>query len=218
MVLYFRRHSCKQFIQGKPIRFGYKIWMLACNTSLPYRVTIYQGKENGGDKDKSLGCRVVTSPLSPCANPSDHHVFFDNFFSSYQLMKTFSEKDFKGTGTFRADRKNGCPLKGVKESKKMDREEYQYFTTGDQIELIRWNDNNVVTIGSNTVSVEPVGNVKRWKRGKGSVNVPQSHAIKAYSKCMGGVDLVDRVLSDLRPSFNGKKWYWSLIISSLNLG
>ena len=111
--------------------------MLASNTVLPYCLAIYQSKENGGDSDKPLGYRVVTSSLSPCANPSDHHVFFDNFFSSYQLMKTLPEKGFKATGTFRADRTNGCPLKYVKEFKKMDRGEYQYFTSGDQIELIR---------------------------------------------------------------------------------
>ena len=73
-------------------------------------------------------------------------------------------------------------------------------------------------IDSNAVSVEPVVNVKRWKQGKGSVNVSQPHAIKACDKFMGGVDLVDRALSDLRPNFNGKKWYWSLIINALNLG
>ena len=100
----------------------------------------------------------------------------------------------------------------------MDRVECQYFTSGGQIELIRCNDNNAVTICSNAVSVEPVGNVKRWKRGKGSVNVSQSHAIKAYNKCMGGVDLAALALSDLRPNFNGKTWYWSLIINALNLG
>ena len=103
--------------------------------------------------------------------------FFDNSFSSYQLMKTLSEKVFKATSTFRADRTNGCPLKCVKEFKKMDRGEYQYFTSGDQIELIRWNDNNVVTIGSNAGSVEPVGNVKRCKRGNESVSVLQRYAI-----------------------------------------
>ena len=28
VVPYFDRHSCKMFIRGKPIRFGFKIWML----------------------------------------------------------------------------------------------------------------------------------------------------------------------------------------------
>ena len=100
----------------------------------------------------------------------------------------------------------------------MGRGEYQYFTSGDQIELIRWNLNNLVTIGSNAVSVEPVGNGKRWKRGKGSVKLSQPHVIKAYNKCMGGVDLVDCALSNLRRNFNAKKWYWSLIINGLSLG
>ena len=68
------------------------------------------------------------------------------------------------------------------------------------------------------MSVEPVGNVKRWKRGKGSVNVSQSHVIKTYNKSMACVGLVDFALSDLRRNFNGKKWYWSLTINALSLG
>ena len=100
----------------------------------------------------------------------------------------------------------------------MERGEYQCFTSGDQIEPIWWNDKNVLTIGSNGVSVEPVGNVKRWKRGKGSVNVSQSHVIKTYNKSMACVGLVDFALSDLRRNFNGKKWYWSLTINALSLG
>ena len=60
MVPYFGHHSCKQFIRGKPIRFGYKIWMLASNTGLPYRVAVYQGREDSADIEKPLGFRVVT--------------------------------------------------------------------------------------------------------------------------------------------------------------
>lgn len=43
MVKYFGKHSCKQFIRGKPIRFGYKIWCL--NTPDGYLVNFdfYQG-------------------------------------------------------------------------------------------------------------------------------------------------------------------------------
>ena len=36
MVPYFGCHSCKQFIKAKPIRFGFKIWMLASSTGMLY--------------------------------------------------------------------------------------------------------------------------------------------------------------------------------------
>jgi len=43
MVKYFGKHSCKQFIRGKPITFGYKIWCF--NTPDGYLVDFdfYQG-------------------------------------------------------------------------------------------------------------------------------------------------------------------------------
>ena len=50
--------------------------MLASNTGLPYRVAVYQGREDSADIEKPLSFRVVTSSLSVCGNPSDHHVFF----------------------------------------------------------------------------------------------------------------------------------------------
>lgn len=37
MIAYFGRHSCKQFIKGKPLRFGYKVWCL--NTPSGYQFT-----------------------------------------------------------------------------------------------------------------------------------------------------------------------------------
>ena len=40
---------------------------------------------------------------------------------------------------------------------------------------------------------------------------------KYYNESMGGVDLVDRALSEMRPSIGGKKWYWALLINALNI-
>ena len=36
MVQHYGRHSCKQFIREKLIRFGYKLWVLASSIGLPY--------------------------------------------------------------------------------------------------------------------------------------------------------------------------------------
>lgn len=41
MIKYFGRHSCKQFIRGKPIRFGYKMWCLNSTNGYLINFDIY---------------------------------------------------------------------------------------------------------------------------------------------------------------------------------
>ena len=103
IVPYYGRHSCKQFIRAKPIRFGSKLWVLASATGLPYKIEMYQGKSTG-ETDEPLGTHVVKKNLEICENPKDHSVFFDNFFSSYQLITDLGTKEFRATGTMRSDR------------------------------------------------------------------------------------------------------------------
>jgi DNA excision repair protein ERCC-6 len=41
--------------------------------------------------------------------------------------------------------------------------------------------------------------------------------ISKYNAGMGGVDLLDRLLGQYRPSIRGKKWWWPLFTNALNL-
>ena len=113
MVPYYSRHSCKQFIRAKPIRFGYKLWVLASATGVPYKIEIYQGRTDQGS-DEPLGARVVKNALEICKNPKDDSVYFDNFFSSYSLICDLATKGFRATGTMGNDRIMKCPLVDVK--------------------------------------------------------------------------------------------------------
>ena len=203
IVSYYSRHSCKQFIRAKPIRFGYKLWVLASATGFPYKIEIYQGKSTG-DTDESLGTRVVKKALEICENPKDHSVFFDNFYSSYQFITDLGTKGFRATDTMKNDRITKCPLIDVKVMKKKERGSFE-FRCDEKVEIVRWNDNSVVTIGSNAYGVEPIGNLKRWIKEKGKENVQEPAVIAAYNRGMGGVDLLDRTLSDLRPVIRGEK-------------
>ena len=81
MVPYHGHHSSKMLIRNKPIRFGFKLWMLCSVDGYPYKVQIYCGKDN--DDKSPLGTRVVGQLLACVDDPSSHVVFFDNFFSSY---------------------------------------------------------------------------------------------------------------------------------------
>ena len=43
MIPYFVKHNAKQFIMGKPIRFGYKIWVLTTPLGYDLQFEAYQG-------------------------------------------------------------------------------------------------------------------------------------------------------------------------------
>ena len=73
MVPYYGRHSCKQFIRAKPIRFGHKFWVLPSATGLLYNVEIYAGK-SVNDTGEPLGTRVMKNALEVCEHPSNHSV------------------------------------------------------------------------------------------------------------------------------------------------
>ena len=216
MVPYFGRHACKQFIKEKPIRFGYKLWIIASACGMPYKVIIYEGKPSGMNNNDPLGTRVILSCVEVCANPSLHHLYFDNFFSSYDLIVQLKGMGFRATGTVRENRTKGCPLKSVCEMKKLERGAYDHKSDGT-VEVIRWKDNSVVTFISNAHSLEPLQTAKRWVKGVGHKNIPQPSVGKFYNTRMGGVDLLDRALADLRPRVRGKKWYWPLLINAVNV-
>ena len=165
MVPYFGRHSCKQFIRSKPIRFGYKIWALCSSTGLPYKLEIYQGKvanENG-----PLGSRVVNNLLSVCETPANHHVFMDNFFTSYDLLAKLKLEGFRATGTVRENRLKKCPLVDASIMKKKPRGSFDY-QSDSVVTAVRWNDNLVVTICSNAIGVKPLKKVNRCSKGAGA--------------------------------------------------
>ena len=116
----------------------------------------------------------------------------------------------------RKNRVMKCPLIDMMQVKRKERLSYDYRSDG-KIEIFRWNDDSVVTLRSNAYSVEPVGTVKRLVKGIGKSNLDQPAVIVAYNQAMGGTNLLNRSLSDLRPVIRGKKWYWSLVINALNI-
>ena len=87
--------------------------------------------------------------------PSSHHIYFDNFFTSYDLVAKLKTLGYRATGTIRQNRMKGCPLKTDAAMKKTERGSYDYRSDGD-IEIVRWNDNSVVTLCSNAIGLEPI--------------------------------------------------------------
>ncbi|XP_031358564.1 piggyBac transposable element-derived protein 3-like [Photinus pyralis] len=164
MVKYFEHHSGKQFIRGKPVRFGFKNWMICSSTGYCYKYDTYCGAKvgNAGNNSLPLGSRVVLELLQCVDQPSDHIMFCDNFFSSYNLMKTLKGMKIRATGTVRENRTKKCPLSSVKQMQKMERGVFEkMYDMKNNLLFVRWKDNSVVTMVTNYDTVEPLETVKR---------------------------------------------------------
>jgi len=70
MVPYYGRQSCKMFIRGKPICFGYKLWVIAGKDGYPYHVKIYTGRDEVCSASP-LGTRVVEHMIAVVESHSD---------------------------------------------------------------------------------------------------------------------------------------------------
>ncbi|XP_022175761.1 piggyBac transposable element-derived protein 3-like [Myzus persicae] len=218
MVPYFGRHSCKMFIKGKPIRFGFKLWCLCSSNGYLYKCIPYGGKTSTYNNELGLGANVVLELLSVVQHPSLHRVFFDNFFSSYKLFCLLKERGFYATGTIRENRTCNNTIETVKNLKKKDRGTYDFsFENNQKILLVRWNDNSVVTVVTNNSTIEPLVGAKRYNRKeKKAVSISQPKVIAEYNQHMGGVDLHDNGICNYRINVKGKKWWWPLFVNLID--
>lgn len=217
MVPYYGRHSLKQYIRGKPIRFGYKVW--SANTPVGYCIQLepYQGAGVTHNL-LGLGGSVVVNLVSTL--PTDNYVlYFDNFFTSLKLLQHLTTINIHATGTVRANRVENCPITSVDRFKKLARgSEEHRLDAESNIIVARWNDNSVVTMASNCHGVEPIGSVQRWSKTKGTmIDVPQPYLISKYNKNMGGVDRMDQNIGAYRISIRSRKWWWPLFAYLLDV-
>ena len=106
------------FIQGKPIRFGNKNWVPASSDGYPYKFGTYTGACKTKDSSKPLGPQFVTDLLSIVEKPTCHCVYFENFFTSYLLLRDLPKKGFKAFGTIRKNLTMKCPLRPSKSVEK----------------------------------------------------------------------------------------------------
>lgn len=172
MIKYFGKHGCKQFIRGKPIRFGYKAWCLNLPNGYLVDFELYQG-EYGVNQDYAKSVGKCAAPLLTMLDNLPNQVkalplqlYFDNLFTCFPLLSDLKARGYHGTGTVRENRlPKAIPIKSKKEMAKVARGTYEFVTEQDEsIILIRWKDNSVVSVLSSCHGVSPVSGVTRYSR------------------------------------------------------
>ena len=92
MGLYFGRSALKQYIRGKPIKFGMKLWAMAVFDGFPLDFEVYTKKDTLSDSGELVEERVVKRYIEQIDHPNEHCLYADNFFSSANLLSLTKEK------------------------------------------------------------------------------------------------------------------------------
>ena len=222
----------RQYMQKKPVKYGYKNFACVGSSGFIYRVEWYTGKEMPNQVPQNV-CRRRSSTISEDTPdepdltksaltvwrmvktfPVGTEVYFDNWFGTLNLFETLHDLGYKCLGTMRQNRLNEANLLSEKALSKargsIDRKSYSHGT--GRIIALAWYDNKRVLLCSNFVGKDPITTCKRWnRRDKKMEDVPVPAIVRQWNSFMGSVDFADMMISQFHIPFRSKKWYRSLV-------
>ena len=207
MVPYFGFHGSKQYMKGKPHKFGFKMWVACTPDGIPLFVEPYCGSSTEV-KDFGLGksSDVVAHLVDRLGLSEGVDVYADNYFLSPGLLEWMTKRRLGLTGTIRRNRLGETPRLLVENKvgcyKSVVSKEHQIIYS-------TWIDRKALTIASNHFGCEPLQQVTVG-RGTAKKVVSKPQSVVKYNENMGGVDLMDFYLAVYRARIRSNKWYWPL--------
>lgn len=136
-----------------------------------YEFEVYQGKDQTKAEEEIPGLLMTVNVVHRLTQQriKGTKFFFDNYFSSKELLKRLKCDGLLAIGTIRKDRMEGAEkiLVAPADLKKRGRGSYDFAVEGNSgLTMIRWYDNSDVQLISNYVG-EKLGNpARRWSKQK----------------------------------------------------
>lgn len=102
-----RKLKVKHYVKGKPCPWGIKLFALCGRSSVLYDFLLYQGATNELNKDQQdifdLGAADVLK-LTERITEANVQLYYDNYFSNYNLLPWLNNRHIYAAGTARVDR------------------------------------------------------------------------------------------------------------------
>ncbi|CAI6343484.1 unnamed protein product [Macrosiphum euphorbiae] len=222
MVKFKGKLGVKQYMKGKPCPWGIKNFLLCSANGMVYNMILYQGSSTEINheitKKYGLGGSTVLQ-LVEHIDKNEHYLYFDNFFSSYNLFTSLECLGIKAAGTVRLNRFANPPIVSDKELNTLGRgASYEVTSTDGKVGLIKWLDNKSVSLASNFVTSGSPDIIKRYdKKNECYVEVDRPEIVKLYNDSMGGVDLHDQLISYYRVFIKSRKWTLRMLFHAFDM-
>ncbi|KAF6293429.1 piggyBac transposable element derived 1 [Rhinolophus ferrumequinum] len=205
-----------QFLNGKPVRIGYKLW---CGTTTQgYLVWFEPHQEESPmtadeDIDLGLGGNLVMNFADVLLERGQYpyHLCFGSFFTSVRLVSALKKKGVRTTGTICENGTEKCPLMNAKHMKKMKKGYFDFrVEENDEITLCRWHGDGIFSLCSNAVGIEPVSEISCFAEDEEIARISQPRIVKLYNECREGVAKTGQIISKYRVRIRSEKWHSAL--------
>uniref|UniRef100_A0AAY5K7E5 PiggyBac transposable element-derived protein domain-containing protein n=1 Tax=Esox lucius TaxID=8010 RepID=A0AAY5K7E5_ESOLU len=219
MIPFKGKIGMKQYIKNKPHKWGIKVFTRAGVTGLVYDFEVYTGKGTvTNERGLGVAGEVVLRLVSEVPKGLNYKCFFDNWFTSPELIVELKKMGILTVATINRNRLRGCTLKSDKELSKAGRGAYEVkYEKTSGMSIVKWYDNKLL-LASSFIGPEPVERCRRWsKEKKEYVEVDRPHIVKVYNHNMGGVDLADMFAALYRIDIRPRRWYLRILYYLIDL-
>ncbi|KAG1934670.1 piggyBac transposable element-derived protein 3 [Pimephales promelas] len=215
---------CRQYLPMKPNPVGIKNFLCATADGIVLDFELYQGTGSLIEKVEepeglSLGNLVIERLCQTLHRGTK--VYCNRFFTTIKGVQRMMDKELYMTGTITKNQLTEVKhkLPSDKAMKNAGRGTSSEVSAGDgKLCVVKWYDNKPVLLVSVVHGRQPEDTCQRWdKKKKQYVTVSRPSIIREYNSKMGGVDLMDRMISNYRMSTRTKKWTMRMVMHFTDL-
>ena len=197
MIKYTGRISFLQYVRNKPVKLGFKVFILSdAISAYVYNWRFYTGKENNA-RTFNLSQQIVMNPIQGLEN-RNHHIYFDSYYSSIPITRELAIKGFGCVGTINKSRRLIPPA--IKDPQRLQEGETVFRKLGNTVLLV-YKDKKVARF------ITSIHGRQLSQSGRPQI-------VEDYNRFMRGVDKGNQHSSYYHPNHKSMKW-WKAIFSSI---